>query len=193
MRAIYSNNNCLVFALVFLVSGCSSVQLISNYDETTDRNAQALQRKFDSHLVSLQNSGEEGLKFKNNQEFYESASVDLTALKVRAEGIYKNKITIEQIDLATTNLAYLVLLNKRCMSTDKPLTAAQIQAVGEMGPDLSMDCDVAFGAEADRPARGEMTLERAAIPPIKSMFNQLFGAIMAAELAKKRGDKSSKE
>ncbi|MPT40443.1 MAG: hypothetical protein E2603_18610 [Achromobacter sp.] len=193
MRAIYSNNNCLVFALVFLVSGCSSVQLISNYDETTDRNAQALQRKFDSHLVSLQNSGEEGLKFKNNQEFYESASVDLTALKVRAEGIYKNKITIEQIDLATTNLAYLVLLNKRCMSTDKPLTAAQIQAVGEMGPDLSMDCDVAFGAEADRPARGEMTLEREAIPPIKSMFNQLFGAIMAAELAKKRGDKSSKE
>ena len=193
MRAIYSNNNCLVFALVFLVSGCSSVQLISNYDETTDRNAQALQRKFDSHLVSLQNSGEEGLKFKNNQEFYESASVDLTALKVRAEGIYKNKITIEQIDLATTNLAYLVLLNKRCMSTDKPLTAAQIQAVGEMGPDLSMDCDVAFGAEADRPARGEMPLEREAIPPIKSMFNQLFGAIMAAELAKKRGDKSSKE
>lgn len=193
MRAIYSNNNCLVFALVFLVSGCSSVQLISNYDETTDRNAQALQRKFDSHLVSLQNSGEEGLKFKNNQEFYESATVDLTALKVRAEGIYKNKITIEQIDLATTNLAYLVLLNKRCMSTDKPLTAAQIQAVGEMGPDLSMDCDVAFGAEADRPARGEMTLEREAIPPIKSMFNQLFGAIMAAELAKKRGDKSSKE
>lgn len=193
MRAIYSNNNCLVFALVFLVSGCSSVQLISNYDETTDRSAQALQRKFDSHLVSLQNSGEEGLKFKNNQEFYESASVDLTALKVRAEGIYKNKITIEQIDLATTNLAYLVLLNKRCMSTDKPLTAAQIQAVGEMGPDLSMDCDVAFGAEADRPARGEMTLEREAIPPIKSMFNQLFGAIMAAELAKKRGDKSSKE
>ncbi len=79
------------------------------------------------------------------------------------------------------------------MSTDKPLTAAQIQAVGEMGPDLSMDCDVAFGAEADRPARGEMTLEREAIPPIKSMFNQLFGAIMAAELAKKRGDKSSKE
>jgi hypothetical protein len=192
MRAFYKRY-CFPAALVFLVSGCSSVQLISNYDEATDRDAQALQRKFDSHLVSLQNSGEEGLKFKNNQKFYESASVDLTALKVRAEGIYNNKITIEQIDLATTNLAYLVLLNKRCTSTDKPLTAAQIQAVGEMGPDLSMDCDVAFGAEADRPARGEVTLEREAILPIKSMFNQLFGAIMAAELAKKRGDKSSKE
>ncbi|KRC85941.1 hypothetical protein D3C87_815020 [compost metagenome] len=192
MRAIYKNY-CFPAALVLLVSGCSSVQLISNYDEATDRDAQALQRKFDSHLVSLQNSGEEGLKFKNNQKFYESASVDLTALKVRAEGIYKNKITIEQIDLATTNLAYLVLLNKRCTSIDKPLTAAQIQAVGEMGPDLSMDCNVDFGAEADRQARGEVTLERDAILPIKSMFNQLFGAIMAAELAKKRGDKSSKE
>lgn len=180
--AVVASTLCLLFAL----GGCSSIQLVSNYDEGIDNQAQKLQKKLDGYLVSLQNVNEENLKYKNQQKFYEDVVSDLNALSVRADGIYKNKITIEQVSLARDNLAYLVLLHKKCITS--VLTTEQKKKVQENGIDLSLDCNIVNGATADEKDRGEIKITRALLSPVQKMFNQHFGAIMALELAKKRGE-----
>ncbi|MEG1226904.1 MAG: hypothetical protein RSD83_20275 [Hafnia sp.] len=184
--------NLLVSVIVsaFAISGCTSIQLVSNYDETIDNQAQQLQKKLDTYFISLQSAGVEDLKYKSQQKFYEGVLADIDAMNVRASGIYKNKLTIEQIDLVKENLAYLVLLHKQC--TTSPLTDAQKKKVKENGVDLSMDCKVENGASANASDRGESTISRFVIAPIQALFNQHAGAIMALELAKKRGKDQAK-
>jgi len=166
------------------------IQLVSNYDETIDSQAQQLQKKLDTHFISLQSAGREELKYKSQQKFYEGVLADLNAMGVRASGIYKNKLTIEQIDLAKENLAYLVLLHKQCVTG--PLAGGQKKKVKDNGVDLSVDCKVDNGATANATDRGEAPINRFVVAPIQAMFNQHLGAIMALELAKKRGESQSK-
>jgi hypothetical protein len=173
--------------VLFLLSACAPIQLVSNYDEVIDQEAQSLQKKMDAYFISLQNSSPDARKFKNQQKFYEGALADLNSMQVRAGGIYKNKLTMEQIDLAKENLAYLVLLNKGCVAA--PLTAEQKQKVKSNGIDLSMDCKKDNGASEDSAGRGEIVLNQFVVSPIQALFNQHLGAIMALELAKKRGEK----
>jgi hypothetical protein len=179
-----------VLALTLTISSaCTSIQLVSNYDETIDTQAQQLQKKLDTYFISLQSAGSENLKYKSQQKFYECVLADLNALDVRASGIYKNKLTIKQIDLAKENLAYLVLLHKQCITA--PLTDDQKKKVKVKGVDLSMDCKVDNGATVDATDRGETSISRFVVAPIQALFNQHVGAIMALELAKKRGESQS--
>ncbi len=175
-----------LLGMVLAISGCMSVQLVSNYDETIDNEAQQLQKKLDGYFISLQSAGAEDLKYKSQKKFYEGVLADLNAMRVRAGGIYKNKLTMEQIDLAKVNLAYLVLLHKKCVTA--PLSAEQTEKVKHNGIDLSMDCKVENGATADVADRGEIGINRFVIAPIQSLFNQHLGVVMALELAKKRGE-----
>jgi hypothetical protein len=179
----------LVFVLVSIalaIGACSSVQLVSNYDETIDNEARALQKKLDSYFISLQNADSESLKYKNHQKFYESVLADLNAIEIRAGGIYKNELTIEQLELAKENLTYLVLLHKGCITA--PLSIEQKKKIAENGIDLSMDCKMQNGATADATDQGEVGINRLILGPVQRLFNQHLGAIMALELAKKRGE-----
>lgn len=176
----------LLLVLATSMIACSSVQLVSKYDEVIDTQAQHLQKKLDSHLAFLQIADDEDLKYKSNRKFYMGTLADLNAMSVRASAIYKNELTIEQIRLVKTNLAYLVLLNKKCVSG--ALTEEQINKVNESGVDLSMDCNAEKGATQDEIARGEQKLNRFTLPAIQGLFNQQLGYIMALELAKKRGE-----
>lgn len=177
--------------LVLTISACTSIQLVSNYDETIDSQAQQLQKKLDTYFISLQSAGSEDLKYKSQQKFYEGALADLDAMDVRASGIYENKLTIEQIDLAKKSLAYLVLLHKQCITG--MLTEDQKKKVKDKGVDLSLDCHVDYGATSDATGRGDISINRVLAAPIQALFNQHLGAIMALELAKKRGGIQSKE
>jgi len=149
-----------------------------------------LQKKLDTYFISLQGAGSEDLKYKSQQKFYEGVLADLNAMDVRASGIYKNKLTIEQIELAKENLAYLVLLHKQCVTS--PLTEDQKMKVKDRGVDLSLDCHVDNGATSDATGRGDISINRFVVAPIQALFNQHLGAIMALELAKKRGESQSK-
>jgi hypothetical protein len=189
VRVLFSS---ALVGVLLVIGACASIQLVSNYDQTIDNEAQQLQKKLDGYFTSLQNASTENLKYKNQQKFYESVLVDLNAMEVRANGIYKNKLTIEQLDLAKENLAYLVLLHKNCIKA--PLSAEQKEKVKTNGIDLSMDCKVENGATANAPDRGNEAINRFVVAPVQSLFNQHLGAVMALELAKKRGEtKSGKE
>lgn len=174
-----------IFVLT-LLGGCTSIQLVSNYDEVIDSQAQQLQKKLDSNFIALQGSAGEIMKYKSQQQFYQGVLADLNSMSVRASGIYKNKMTIEQIDLAKENLAYLVLLHKQCITA--PLTDDQKSKVKNAGVDLSMGCKIDNGATVDATDRSDASINHFVLAPIQALFNQHLGAIMALELAKKRGD-----
>lgn len=174
----------MILVSLFL-NGCSTLQLVSNYDEATDVAAQQIQKKIDKQITSMRSSSDEKLKFKDYQKFYEEISVDLTALEVRANGLYKNRLTLNQIAYIKTNLGYMVLLHKGCINS--PLSDNQIKLVLSNGTDLTPDCHVVYGAQSDTPNRGDIIINRTLLPIIQTQFNQSLGAVMALELAKKRG------
>lgn len=177
---------CASLGMLLMLSACAPVQMVSYYDEGIDSGAQQLQKKLDAHFIALLTAEAEDLTYKHQQKFYQGALADMTALEVRAAGIYKNQPTLEQIGLLKDNLAYVVLLHKGCITA--PLSEGQKQQVRANGIDLSLDCRVEHGATADADARGDNRLNRALIPPIQALFNQHLGAVMALELAKKRGE-----
>ncbi|NNB41719.1 hypothetical protein [Pseudomonas chlororaphis] len=187
----YAGRGAVFLVALSVISACTSIQLVSKYDEVIDKQTQELQKKLDKHLTFLRFSSEDPLKYESNQKFYTDTLSDLNAISVRASAIYKNKLTIQQVELAKQNLAWLVLLNKRCI--DRELTPEQKEKVNKNGVDLSMDCKAESGATKDEPSRGAQKLKRSFLEPVQNMFNQNFGAIMALELAKKRGDGNDEE
>ena len=42
--------------VMFVASGCTSIHLVSNYDEIIDNQAQQLQKKLDGYFISLQST-----------------------------------------------------------------------------------------------------------------------------------------
>lgn len=173
-------------AAMIFASGCSTMTLISKYDETIDNQAQQLQKKLDGYFISLQNANIEDIKYLKQRAFYEGILTDVNAMEVRAGGIYNSQQTMEKIELVKDNLAYLVLLHKQCVA--EPLSEQQKMKVKENGVDLSMDCKVDNGATTDIADRGDIALNRFVVEPVQSLFNLHLGSIMAIELAKKRGE-----
>lgn len=110
-----------VYLLMFVgLAGCT-VKLISDYDETTDRAVSALQRKTESHLVTLENV--ENLPdcvYDKHKQFYDEAKIDVSAITVRAAAIPKNDITTKETQLLLSSLENLEKLHKiSCLSKDQ--------------------------------------------------------------------------
>lgn len=93
---------CRFIALFFvciaiLLQGCS-VQLISAYDEETDKATTALHKNFETFFVKEQKQIEPDCRYENNLAFYQQAKIDLASLKLRVSAIPKNKPTIDAVD-----------------------------------------------------------------------------------------------
>jgi hypothetical protein len=82
-----------IFTIIWLCS-CSSIRLISDYDEITDKAVTELQDKVSRYFVKLSREiGTDKAKYENYVEFFDEAKVDLNNLKIRADAIDKNEIT----------------------------------------------------------------------------------------------------
>jgi hypothetical protein len=90
-------------------TACSTVSLVTEYDEQVDRTATRLQRTMDAFLTRLENlpSNDSERSYGGNKEFYLQYGVDLRALKVRATGLQRNSITVEQIERMENSLEQL--------------------------------------------------------------------------------------
>jgi len=89
-----------VAVLIFLVfQSCTSIRLISDYDEITDKTVTEVQEKVANYFVKLENSvGTEESKYENYKEQFEKIKIDLNTLEVRAKAIDKNRIVITQVE-----------------------------------------------------------------------------------------------
>lgn len=177
----------LFAGIAIIVSSCVPIELVSQYDETIDKETHQLQKKLDGYFTALRSSGTaDDLKYKSQQKFYEVVLVDINAIQLRSGGVNNNNLTSKQVYLLKENFAYLTLLHKKCITG--PLTEEQKDKVQKNGVDLSLDCKAEYGATTDSSGRGEEMINPHLIAPIQSQFNQHLGAVIALELAKKRGE-----
>ena len=146
-------------ALIGLCTACT-VQLISPYDEQTDKSVTALQRKVETFFVKL-----EGLqvspecRYNNNKTFYEESKVDISAIQVRAVAIPKNDVTSEQIQLLSKSLDALEKIHSGKLAT-----------------------------KGDAKTKGNGCMDPAELAADRQAFNSSFTAILKLEIAKKRGE-----
>jgi len=99
--------------LILIMSGCSNIRLIADYDEQTDVAVTQVQRKLEQFLVSLErNIGKEEASYSRNTKFYDDIRVDLSAMRVRAAAIPDNDRTVQQIRLLTDTVDNLEKLHK---------------------------------------------------------------------------------
>lgn len=99
--------------LSILISSCTSVRLISEYDEITDKAVTALQEKVSRFFVKIESEvGTDQAEYENYKQFYQDTKVDLKTLKVRADAIDKNNIVQDQIAELTKMIDNLERLHK---------------------------------------------------------------------------------
>ena len=102
----------IVLFCVLTLTGCS-VKLISSYDERTDQNVTALQKKVATFFVKVGSQvGLPECKYDNHVNFYQETKVDISAIEMRARAIPKNEITIEQVQLLKSSLNSLEQLHQ---------------------------------------------------------------------------------
>lgn len=179
-------SNVVLFFGAVSLSGCTSIQLVSSYDEQTDNAATQMEKdvtaffiKLDSALTPAERS------FQASQDFYQKQAVAIAAMKTRANAIPINQITQQQVQLLNENLAYLALLHKGCVTV--ALTDQQRAAVQEKGIDTSVACRTEYGASSSMPNQGTATLNPAIAAVTRQQIDIALEAIIKLEIAKKRG------
>jgi len=95
----------IIAVFLVLLVGCQ-VQLVSQYDEQTDVAVTELQKKTEWFLLELEalsasDKPEAAARrtYAANEGFYRDAQVAITSMRLRAEAIPKNELTIQEITL----------------------------------------------------------------------------------------------
>ncbi len=120
----------LYLTLVFcsLATACTSVRLITDYDEVTDHMVTELQAKTARHFAVLDRTiGTDTATYEFFIPFYDDVKVGLSSLEVRSQALKNNSIVIQQVKLLrqmTKDLEALHRLGIRSKEELKPLESA---------------------------------------------------------------------
>jgi hypothetical protein len=97
-----------IVVLLLVLQGCSTIRLVADYDEETDRAVTALQRKLETFFVALEDRiGTPEAAYEQNADFYREVRVDISAIRMRAGALPDNDLTLQQVDLLAENLDLL--------------------------------------------------------------------------------------
>ena len=103
--------------LLLFLHSCTSVRLIQEYDETTDRKLTQLQEKFARFFVRMQKqTGQPEGAFTRYEGFYEDVHTELNVLEVRNRAIPKSETTMEQLELMEDQVNNLEKLHQSGVS-----------------------------------------------------------------------------
>lgn len=104
----------VLFSFFLLIASGCSVKLISDYDEITDKSVTELQKKVETFLIKMEGSaGSSEGEYINSRSFYNEARVEISAMRLRAEAIPENKITVQHINEIEKNIENLRLLHEK--------------------------------------------------------------------------------
>lgn len=95
-----------IFILLFILiaQSCTTIRLISDYDEITDKAVTSMQDMVSKYFAKLgREIGTEKAKYENYAEYFDDMKVDLNNLKIRANAIENNQIVQNQV-LELTNM-----------------------------------------------------------------------------------------
>lgn len=126
--------------VLFLISGCAPVRLVSEYDAYTDKNVTKVQRQVETLFTSLDRGAEmpECLHAAYEAK-YADMQVELNLLLARNKTRPNNAITTEQLRLLASSMQDLEALHRLADSEDRCLTVDDVVA-------LRSAFDVSFGA-----------------------------------------------
>lgn len=103
----------LTVLVLSLFINCSSVKLISDYDEVTDKTVTQMQRNVANYFVVLERTiGTDKANYEEYIPFFDNAKVDLNILEVRAGALDKNEIVQKQVTELQTMIKNLEELHK---------------------------------------------------------------------------------
>ncbi len=114
----------IIFLLLF--QSCSSVKLISDYDEITDKTVTQLQRSVSNYFVVLERTiGTEENNYENFIQFFDNAKVDLNTLEIRTSVFEKNEIVQNQVKELKSMIKNLEELHKLGFTSLNSIEALQ--------------------------------------------------------------------
>lgn len=122
---------CLPAILITLaVAGCTTVRLVSEYDDVTDKSATEMQHTVDQFLLKLESEyGTSSALYDANKATYDELQADVDALRVRAVAVAKNGITVGMTDDLNRTLSDLRHEHElHNTPPDKGMTNASIEA-----------------------------------------------------------------
>lgn len=97
--------SCTFLLLVTLVfSGCSSIKLVGDYDEKIDEGITALQKATEAHLLAIEENGSD---YDSTKDFYEKSKIEISSLRVRADAMERNSLTVKMLDKLASNIGRL--------------------------------------------------------------------------------------
>lgn len=113
----------LPLVLALSLSGCSGIKLVADYDENMDRGVTELHKLTEELLVKLESaSGTAAATYENNRDFYADAKVKISTLRLRADAISRNSLTVKMLDKLRNNIYRLEADHKEGISaTEIPL------------------------------------------------------------------------
>jgi hypothetical protein len=159
--ATASNRYLLLAALVWSLSACSGVKLISDYDEPTDKALTALQQSTDDFLAKLiKEAPSEANAFEKHKAFYDDLDQQLRRLEFRVASIPKNSRT------------------QTLVSNSRSTILGEGKCTAEGGSLRDLHCIPSAAARG--PSRTALEIARRNV-------NQTIGAALALELAKRQG------
>lgn len=93
-----------VFLLALMLSGCSAIKLAGDYDAQTDKGVTALQKDMETFFVKLEDvEGEMAAPYKLHNSFYGKTKVAISSLRIRADAMERNSLTVRMLDRLQTN------------------------------------------------------------------------------------------
>lgn len=99
------------FLIAIALSGCTTIKLVGDYDEQIDKGVTQLQKDVETFLVKLEATADKPAdrveSYDKNKKFYEDAKVALSGLRVRADSMERNSITVRMLDRLSNNLTRL--------------------------------------------------------------------------------------
>src|SRR5436189_2614690 len=90
------------FLIVGTLAGCSTIKLVGDYDEQIDKGITQLQKEVETFLVRLEAMAEKPEdrveSYDKNKKFYQDVKVALSGLRLRADSMERNSITVRMLD-----------------------------------------------------------------------------------------------
>jgi hypothetical protein len=99
------------FLIMMVLNGCSTIKLVGDYDEHIDQGVTQLQKDVETFLVKLEASAEKPAdrveSYDKNIQFYNETKVAISSLRIRADSMERNSITVRMLDRLAKNISRL--------------------------------------------------------------------------------------
>jgi len=113
--------------VALVLGGCSTIKLVGDYDEQIDKGVTQLQKDVETFLVKLEATAQKPAdkveNYDKNTKFYEDSKVALSGLRVRADAMERNSITVRMLDRLSKNIGRLEEMHQEGGALNSQFTA----------------------------------------------------------------------